>query len=49
MKLRKPTKKQKKIISARGLTWENWNVLEEDNLSLTIVSKRSGQRRVILK
>ena len=46
---KKPTLAQKKIISAAGLEWRAWNVAGEDNISLTLISKKSGKRRVILK
>lgn len=49
MRTQKPTLAQKKIISAAGLDWKTWNVANEDNISLTLISKRSGKRRVILK
>lgn len=45
----KPTLEQKKIISGAGLNWRTWNVAEEDDISLTLVSKKTGRRRVILK
>lgn len=44
-----PTLAQKKIISGAGLKWRTWSVVHEDNISLTIISKKSGKRRVILK
>ncbi len=44
-----PTLSQKKIMSDAGLKWKNWSVLSEDNISLTVISKNSGRRRVILK
>lgn len=46
---KKPTLAQKKIIAAAGLDWKNWSVLEEDNISLALISKKSGRRRVLLK
>lgn len=46
---KKPTLEQKKRIAAAGLKWESWLVKEEDNISLTVKSKRSGQIRVIFK
>lgn len=47
--LKKPTLAQKKMIAAAGYRWENWSVAGEDNVSLTIVSKKAGKRKVILK
>ena len=44
-----PTLAQKKLIANAGLNWKNWSVIEEDNISLTIISKASRRRRVILK
>lgn len=46
---KKPTLSQKKIMSENGLKWQTWNVLDEDNISLTLISKKSGKRKVILK
>jgi len=46
---KKPTLAQKKIIKAAGLDWKTWNVADEDNISMTLISKKSGQRRVIFK
>lgn len=48
-RLRKPTRKQKLLIEASGLNWENWNVLDEDKISLSVVSKNSGRKRILLK
>lgn len=45
---RRPTRKQKEQIVAAGYKPENWLVLEEDNLSMTIVNKESGRKKVIL-
>lgn len=49
MRAKKPTLAQKKLIKARGLDWNTWNVVEEDNLSITLISKKSGRRRVVFK
>lgn len=46
---KKPTLEQKKIIRAVGLDWHTWNVAGEDNVSITLISKKSGRRKVILK
>lgn len=45
---RKPTRKQKEIIEAAGYRRENWLVVDTDNLSMTIVHKQTGTRKVIL-
>lgn len=45
---RRPTRKQKEQIVAAGYKPENWMVLDADNLSMTIVNKESGRKRVIL-
>lgn len=47
--LRKPTREQKKIMVGAGLDWHTWLVVEEDNISLTLISKKSGRRKVVLK
>lgn len=49
MRVKKPTLEQKKIMTKAGLDWHTWNVADEDNVSLTLISKKSGRRRVILK
>ncbi|MFW5675789.1 MAG: DUF6906 family protein [Acetivibrio ethanolgignens] len=36
-------------MAAAGLKWKNWQVADEDNMSLTLISKASGRRMVILK
>lgn len=46
---KKPTLEQKKIMTNAGLNWRTWNVVYEDNISLDVVSKKSGTRRSILK
>ena len=46
---KKPTRAQKILIKAVGLDWKTWSVQEEDNISITLVSKKSGRRRVLLK
>lgn len=48
-RLKNPTRAQKESMSAAGLDWKNWYVQEEDNLSITVISKRCGRRRVIQK
>ena len=50
-RLQKPTRDQKKLLSDRGLVWQNWLVPRggEDSLSLAVVNKNSGKRKVILK
>lgn len=49
MRTVKPTLEQKKIITKAGLNWHTWNVADEDNISLTLISKKTGRRKVILK
>ena len=46
---KKPTREQKKIIADSGLNWRNWLVAGEDNISLALINKESGRRRVVLK
>lgn len=45
---KRPTRKQKEQIVAAGYRPESWLVLDADNISMTIVSKESGRKRVIL-
>lgn len=49
MRITRPTLEQKKIMTKNGLNWHTWNVADEDNISLTLVSKKTGRRKVILK
>ena len=49
MRTKKPTLAQKKLMKAAGLDWTTWNVAEEDNNSITLISKKSGRKRVLLK
>ena len=49
MRTKKPTLAQKKLMKEHGLDWRTWNVAEEDNLSITLISKKSGRKRVLLK
>lgn len=46
---KKPTLEQKKLMSEHGLRWKNWSVMSEDNISVLVISKKSGKRRVLLK
>lgn len=46
---KKPTREQKEIISKNGLVVENWMVVEDSKTELEVVSKRSGQRRILEK
>lgn len=46
---RVPTREEKKQIAKVGLNWNTWLILNQDNISLTLISKKSGRRRVILK
>lgn len=48
-RLKNPTRAQKVIMSATGLDWKSWYVQEEDNLSLTIISKKGERKRVLFK
>lgn len=48
-KVKKPTLRQKKAITAAGLDWHTWNVANEDNIGLLLISKRTGRKRLILK
>ncbi len=46
---KKPTLAQKKVITEAGLNWKTWNVASEDNISLLLISKKSGRKKLILK
>lgn len=46
---KKPTLAQKKIMRKEGLDWKDWNVAQEDNLSITVVEKKTGKRKCLLK
>ena len=45
----KPTLAQQKAISRAGLLPDNWMVLDDGSVSMVILSRKSGQRRVISK
>ena len=45
----RPTLAQKKAISRAGLLPDNWMVLDDGSVSMVILSRKSGQRRVISK
>ena len=45
----RPTLAQKKAISRDGLLPDNWLVLDDGSVSMVILSRKSGQRRVISK
>ena len=46
---KKLTRKQKELAAGNGLVPENWMLLDEDNISITLISKKSGKRKVIFK
>lgn len=46
---KKPTLAQKKIMASAGLEWKTWNVAEENENQLVLISKKSGRKRVIEK
>lgn len=46
---KKPTLAQKKLMKENKPDWHNWMVAGEDNISMDIVSKKSGRKRVLLK
>lgn len=49
MQMRKPTRDQKALIKKNRLDWRNWNIANVDNISITIVHKKTGTRRVLFK
>lgn len=49
MAARIPNDKQKKIMKKAGYSPNVWNVVNEDNISLTIESKQTKARKVIFK
>lgn len=49
MEVREPTLENKRLIESKGLVAERWLVIWEDNKILEIISKRSKQRRVLVK
>lgn len=44
---KKPTRAQKEAIKAAGLDPKTWNVGNVDNISMTLISKKSGRNKVI--
>lgn len=45
---KRPTRKQKELISKEGYVPKNWLVLDQDNNSIVIINKKSNRRKVIL-
>lgn len=46
---KKLTLAQKKILTKNKLVANNWMLLDDDNISITIINKKSGKRRLLLK
>lgn len=46
---RVPTRNEKQLMKENRLDWHNWLIGNEDNISITCISKASGKRRVIFK
>lgn len=49
MRVTKPTLNQKKIMTKAGLDWNTWNVAEENDETIVLISKKSGRKRTIKK
>lgn len=45
---RRQTRKQKELIQAAGYSPEDWLVQDVDNLSMTIVNRVTGGKKVII-
>lgn len=43
-----PTRAQKETMAKSGYDWKQRNVAGKDNLSLTIVHKTTGERKVLV-
>ena len=48
-RLKNPTRAQKVTMATAGLDWKNWYVQDEDNLSITVISKKGGRKRILFK
>ncbi len=46
---KRPTLAQKKLMKENKLDWHNWMVAHEDNMAITVISKKSGRKRVLFK
>lgn len=46
---KKLTRTQKEILSKENLVPDNWMLLNEDNISITVINKKSGKRKIIFK
>lgn len=46
---KKPTLAQKKLMHENDLNWKEWNVAEEDEISLTVIHKADREKKVLLK
>lgn len=49
METREPTLENKKLMKSKGLRPDMWLVIWEDKDVLEIISKRTRQRRVLVK
>ena len=49
MRVKRPTREQKVIISNNNLNPDNWRIEKEDGSYLHIVSRSGKQRRVVNK
>ena len=46
---KKPTRTQKALIRENKLDWNEWMVKNEDNISIALMHKETGEIKVILK
>lgn len=46
---KKLTRTQKEMLSKEKLVPDNWMLLNEDNISITVINKKSGKRKIIFK
>ena len=44
---RAPKFREKKIISDKGLDWNNWHIIDSNHKELVLVNKHSGNVRKI--
>jgi hypothetical protein len=46
---KRPKLSQKKIMHENGLDWTKWNVVAEDEISLTVARKADGKKEELIK
>ena len=48
-KPKRPTYEQKRLISKEGLNWKDWRIKDEDNISISLIHKETGEVKIIFR